>query len=331
MTFILGSDWKEQDWELFAQGRAHVLFKRSQSSSQFFDEYLLRLPKQRILSKSEVDAYFDTRENFWSPIIGRIHLLETFGASLTVSFVSALLAKAGCLRKSDVHMCYGLLVKNVISPVELKLKCPIVERPGTRTRIFMEQSLMNSSPYDPAEIFNESTRMIGIQKLISSRFHKAPIKPKNAESAILRIFENLEISSLLVRLKCLMAFGVEEFAIRALKLQNLLNQVEKNNNVISLAEVLFSYYNKGVDNFRDTGDLLLEQGCQPDSQINFHIQAEDWIRMFLLARTAMDVSLLISNDEVFVIDLDVKPIQKLSFYAEQFALALDAYQRSTLS
>ena len=323
MKQISGLEWSVTDWVFFAEGGAHILLAPA-TQSLAVGRQLLRIRKSRLTPLSDVTCYLQQLREVYVPVFGEGHVLIPDVVCLSSSFVTDIFRTHRI--QMDCHMTdpltYALLIENVYPAdgslfIEVKPKCPLRERPNLPCRVTLEESKTSADPYDPSDLFSSDSNVIqsGVWKLLSTRFCRVFDKTWKFEDIhrrLVEFFSQHETREILSRLQTLQKVGTAKFACKALELM------------------------KKFPGFSENGDIavLTDPETFLSEKIDTSENAFRWIRRFLIARTAMDVSFLINfhGEEISrfcVVDLDLKPASKIPFYAEQFEKAVSSQSLQT--
>jgi hypothetical protein len=223
---------------------------------------------------------------------------------------------------------------------EVKPKVALSDGRNTRTRTFTKMQQKSASdpsqatnhdstvPYDSAELFDSviSKDLVRIRaavtKLATTRYLQGAGKTSCSKIDRLTDFMASESAhSILHALRQAQSTGLHAHALIAQKLRDTIGEEIVRE---GLARLRCDWHQVTSKQFESHGATLLSARLTNESPDD-SIKCIQWIKRFLLARAAMDVSLLIDEAGNFtVVDLDMKPIEKINKYANEALLHLEA-------
>jgi hypothetical protein len=314
------------DFEYFASGCAHVLFKTTTTNS---DPVLLRLYKHRIHTATDITHHLDILANFWTPLLGSAHLLPCHPVTLCPVVTTELLAphSSSFGAMSGHQIAHGIIMPQISAIYELKPKSGLPDVPGGRTRAFRRAVASGQDPgvaYDPEILFRavlqgrKAEIFTAVETLVKSRFLR--VSGNSSYSEIDRLTEILTSESARHIFRGLLnaqQTGLDEHAQIALCVLEMIGEETVKRLIVRapllhldvLSSEKFASIGRGI-----VARLSEPGGCEEEEMK----EAVGWIKRFLLARAAMDVSILVDEDGgLTVVDLDMKPVEKIRIYASE--------------
>jgi len=311
---ICGLAWKAEEWRFFAEGGAHILFEKINPEEGYANK-LLRVSFLSQASREDLVDYVAQLEHIYIPVFNRSSILSPRIVCLANKFVSDLFKSRHIPFAPSLPLSYAMLIENVLPKdgltIEIKPKCALPERPGLPCRLVLQESASSAEPYNPAELFpgNLNNLESAVRKIMSTRFCRVFSKTWKFQvvfDLLLNFFARPEIQEILGGLQNLQKCGTEEFAKVALELTKKFPGFSQT---------------REISRFSDPAKFLA--AGKSAETVEF---AGAWIRRFLVARSAMDVSFIVNFQEeisrLTVVDLDLKPASKIPFYATQFENSL---------